>query len=303
MRCHSVGSAKFVLEVILNGQHLILKSKHNRKHNQEGQLDASDELGTLIAWNSSMWIVDYFGHCQSIYAIEPVQQTAGKIFGNDESLIELLPDLPEPFSAILDVLSSEFLKLAFIRNLALFVKRTEKHIIKFMSGFLSQNWPSFEQRVHFARSLFLMLEDMHISSNGRIVMCDVHIDNFGYTKGGKLKILDADDIFVMEEASIKLSNTICDTDGDCTIGEYNDCHSHCDHEARTCSPVVAISNVRNICNVLLNLVFDDLTRDELTVFRTPYEKMGIFSNTDAISLDDELSRIRNIIELLHQIKS
>ena len=277
----------------------MLKFSYNYK-NQKIQSDTSAELDTFIYWNSSMWIVNYFGHCKGMYVVEPVHKTAGELFGNDESIIEFIP---EPLSTIIEILSNQFLKLSLVRQYASFAKRAEKVVSRLISRMISfQNEPSFQERVRFTGSLFSMLENMHLSSNGRLLMCDVHLDNFGFTESGEVKIIDADDIFFVDEVSAKLGSKNCHADSDCTVGDYNDCYSYCDHTTNICSPNVALSNVQTVCSILLSLVFGDISNDELNAFKIPYDAMASFSESGALSFQDELSRIQTIINLLNDIK-
>jgi len=284
LQCHSSGSGKFIYKVVINGEHLVLKSRHDH-----GNLpDISGELDILVAWNSSMWIVNYFGHCRDIYAVEPIEETAGQKFGNDDSFIDEL-GFTNDFNSI-------------IHYCIHFAKKVEKYAASRMSYMLFQNKPSFTEKVKFTRSLFLMLEDMHISSHGRLQMCDVHIDNFGYASNGNLKVIDADDIYLLEDVSRMLGSKKCVTDGDCRIGDYYDCHSHCDIAKLTCSSTVSISNVQNVCNVLMSIIFNEISEDELHLFEMPYSMMANFSKSCAHTLDEELFRIRVIISYINKME-
>ena len=258
-------------------------------------------MDILVAWNSSVWIVNYFGHCRGIYAVEPVKETAGQRFGNDESFIDIL-DFTDDFNTITNSLSDKFRNLGFIHHCIHLAKNVEKYVTNTFSYMLFQNKPSFTEKIEFTRSLFLMLEGMHMSSHGRLQMCDVHIDNFGYARNGNVKIIDADEIYLLEDVSRKLGSKKCTIDGDCRIGDYYDCHSYCDHAKGTCSSTVSISNVQNVCNVLMSIVFNEISEDELHLFQMPYDMMANFSKSHALSLDEELFRIQVIISYINKIE-
>ena len=300
LKCHSAGDEKVVHEIVINGEHFVIKFKQSKK-NQGFEPDIAPELEIFARFNSSRWSVNYFGHCKDIYAVEPVMHTAGQIFGNDETLAEWL-ELPDSIVTITKTLSKQLMTVHVVQTLFSFLQKTTREIANVIFYEFYLEGSTFEDKIKFTINLFLMLKDMHLSSNGRILLCDVHLDNFGITKTGEVKIIDADDIFFVEDVGENLRTNFCDNDNDCGIGDFNDCHSHCDHTTKTCSPNVAISNVRSVCNVLLSLVFHEISKEEHDILKIAIDVMVGFSNADAVSLDDELSRIETVIGLLESIK-
>lgn len=274
---------------------MILKHIHGTQANI-----FNGELSFLSHFNSSIWLIDHYGNCKNVYAVEPVLQTAGQIFGNDDSLVDLL-SLPDPLDGLIDFMSDQLCQLGLPKHVFSNVEVAVKDFMKQLFFKSPHNNPPFKVKMQFTRNLFEMLHDLVQSSNGSILLCDIHIDNFGLASNGRVKVIDADQIFFVETASNYLRTKECFDDNDCSLGDFSDCHSHCDQSAHTCSPNVALSNVVNICNVLLSLVFNEITAAELSVFKNTFDLMVNFSNTPASSLEQEMSRIKTIIRSFDEI--
>lgn len=294
LKCHAASNEKSIHEMFIDDDHWILKVFHS---NQEIYPESHNELNVLSMFNTSTWLVNYFGHCGNVYAVEPVLHTAGQVFGRETSLVEAL-HLPDPVDDIIEFFIRSLHKFGLPLS---FADDTIHYIRNHAFSSSSPDKANFTDKVLFSRGLFSMLHGLHHSTNGRVLMCDVHIDNFGIARNGTVKIIDADHIFFLNSISEQLSGTVCASNSDCTVGDFHDCYSYCEPSSQRCSANVALSNVQNVCNILVSLVFKDVPDEELNAFKMAYDIMVDFSAVAAKSIEEESSRIDLVIRLLNAI--
>lgn len=299
-KCLSVDVNKIVLNASVSNRQMILKyiegiNKGKLASNENG------ELHIFSSYNDSGWCVKYLGNCGEIYAVEPVLYTAGQIFGAADLLSDFLwiPPVP-PF--VTDFFSK---CMAMSNNLKL-ISKYVNNISEKISSFIFLNFhqlhaPTFQEKIEFVRQMFLMLDRLARSTFGELLMCDIHLNNFGYTTDGKVVLIDGDHLYYIDQVQKILSRKKCTDDSDCTIGDFADCQSICDTTTNHCTTNVPLSNVRVVSDVLLSIIFYQLSDEEHARVIKIEKMLQEFKGTNQYSVRGELNQIDNLLDLIDKV--
>ena len=292
-KCLSIAANKIVLKASVSNRQMIIKYREELVSNENG------ELHYFSSYNDSGWCVKYLGNCGEVYAVEPVLYTAGQIFGAADMLSDLLWIPPVP--SFVTYFFSECMALS--KNL----KWISKHmtlISEKISTFIFFNFhqlhaPTFQEKIEFVRQVFLMLDRLARSTFGEVLMCDVHLDNFGYTTDGRVVLIDGDHLYYVNQVQKILSQRNCTDDSDCTIGDFTDCQSNCDTNSNLCTTNVPLSNVRVVSNVLLSLIFYHLSDEEHARVVEIEKMLQDFISIKQYSVRGELNQIDKLLDLIY----
>ena len=256
------------------------------------------ELHYFSSYNDSGWCVKYLGNCGDIYAVEPVLYTAGQIFGAADLLSDLLWIPPVP-SFVTDFFSKFMAMSTNLKSMSKVMSNISEKISTFIFlNFRQLHAPTFQEKIEFVRQMFLMLDRLARSTFGEALMCDVHLDNFGYTTDGKVVLIDGDHLYYINQVQKILSQKNCTDDSDCTIGDFTDCQSNCDRTSNLCTTNVPLSNVRVVSNVLLSLIFYQLSDEEHARVIEIEKMLQEFISISQYSVRGELNQIDKLLDLI-----
>ncbi len=126
-------------------------------------------------------------------------------------------------------------------------------------------------------------------------MCDIHMNNIGLNSNNTIELIDADHILQIKTVKEMYSQMSCSSNQECHIGDHRDCFSACDDRVQRCRPLVALTNLKNLCVVITSIVMAPMTEEELSRVRPLYDKIEECPNSFSMSPEDEVRRIRTIL--------
>ena len=296
-KCLSSTCDKTVYEIDFDGMPLVVKYQNI----QETEKTGNGEWNIFSRFNNSNWSVLYYGHCGGIFAVESVEYPAGKLFGSSERLADLI-FLPDALDNVADLLGNFFSKFDIFSRISSSLDSFYLYTSKFLFRFFHQiRVPAFKEKIEFMKNLFMMLETFLISTKGKMLMCDIHLDNFGLSKRSQVKVIDGDHLFFVDDVTEMLSRKPCVENADCRIGDFDDCHSYCNVTTKFCTGPTMFSNMRNICVVVINLVLDSLSDSQLAFLQKPYQIIQKCASNYSQTFSEELSKARTIIDSFKEI--
>eukprot|EP00794_Sanderia_malayensis_P012163 gene12163-13418_t len=289
-KCLSVNKDKTVFELNVGQDDVYILKFLNSDSSS-----SSHELYIFETFNGSELTVPFYGKCGPIYAVQSASHLAGQVYGNADDIDDILnlPDLFDFESTRPGPVENFIIDKGRLNNFFSYVVVTARNML--YDTFVRVSYPTFREKVHFMRQVFLMLDKC---ASFQLLICDFHLNNFGFTRDDSktVKIIDADHVFPADMIKKKFSTMPCVSDKDCKIGDSNDCIGYCNVDTRMCKPIVLFSNLRNVANILLSIIIAHLSHEEYSQVSAVANKLSGYSETHYSSAQIELLMIRDVIK-------
>ncbi|XP_078616908.1 divergent protein kinase domain 1A-like [Branchiostoma floridae x Branchiostoma japonicum] len=235
------------------------------------------EFFMLLALNDSKSTLDMLGYCGGFYAVQKIKYTSDEIFSRQDPILDVLPpifpdDINEMLVPMLGQLSDHSAEYLY-RN------------------FQQVRVPDWQERVDFITKCFRILYDFSSQYGTMVRCCDSHLGNYGITDSGRVKYIDMDAVMSTKAALLLLSNTQCETDEDCEIGQFDDCSSKCDTNLGRCQDVMKQNDLHNFCTqtlspvlleepVVLDLALDEKLVETLTQLVLECRRLPLYTTVE-----------------------